>query len=364
MKLAWKELKYNKKKYLLVEVILVLMIFMVLFLSGLANGLGRAVSSAIDNIDADYFVISEDSEKLINVSNLSTDDYEAIKEKEGNDVAALNIQRTYILKAGEENKINVTYFAIDEDNFILPKITEGTGLIDTDSENTIVLDDSIKKEGIEVGDKIEDSSSGIEMTVVGFTNDESYSHSPIGFITTDTYSIIKKELNPNYQLSYNAVAVQGKNLDEININGLEVVDKDTIIQNIPGYAAEQTTIQMIIWVLVVISAAILGVFFYVITIQKEKQFGVLKAIGMQMGELTNFITGQVIILALIGVAIGNIFAFGMAVTLPDTMPFYLETSSAILISIIFIIMSVLCSLISTSKVAKVDPMITIGGGNE
>jgi putative ABC transport system permease protein len=32
--------------------ILVLMIFMVLFLSGLANGLGRAVSSAIDNVDA------------------------------------------------------------------------------------------------------------------------------------------------------------------------------------------------------------------------------------------------------------------------------------------------------------------------
>jgi putative ABC transport system permease protein len=57
---------------------------------------------------------------------------------------------------------------------------------------------------------------------------------------------------------------------------------------------------MILWVLVVISAAILGVFFYVITIQKEKQFGVLKAIGMEMKELTNFIVSQVIMLALIG----------------------------------------------------------------
>lgn len=33
--------------------------FMVLFLSGLAEGLGRAVISGIDNMDADYFLFSE-----------------------------------------------------------------------------------------------------------------------------------------------------------------------------------------------------------------------------------------------------------------------------------------------------------------
>lgn len=45
MRLAWKELKYNWKRYLLIEIIVVLMMFMVLFLSGLVQGLGRAVSS-------------------------------------------------------------------------------------------------------------------------------------------------------------------------------------------------------------------------------------------------------------------------------------------------------------------------------
>lgn len=364
MKLAWKELKYNKKKYLLVEMILVLMIFMVLFLSGLANGLGRAVSSAIDNVDAKNFIISEDSENLITISNLSTEDYEMIKDKTQNNVAVLNMQRMYILKSGEESKINLTYFAIDTESFILPKITEGTAFIDTDSENTIVLNDSFKEEGIIIGDIVEDSSTGIKMTVVGFTSDEMYGHTPVGFISTKTYIDIKKELNPNYQLEYNAIAVQGEGIEELNIDGLEVVDKGTIIENIPGYSAEQTTIKMILWVLVVISAAILGVFFYVITIQKEKQFGVLKAIGMEMKELTNFIVSQVIMLALIGVVFGNALAFGIASILPSSMPFYLKVSSACSISVIFILISILCSIISTRKVAKVDPMITIGGGNE
>ena len=53
MRLAWKELTYNWKKYLLVEVIVILMMFMVLFLSGLVSGLGRAVSSGIETADYD-----------------------------------------------------------------------------------------------------------------------------------------------------------------------------------------------------------------------------------------------------------------------------------------------------------------------
>ena len=36
--LAWKELFYGKKKYLLIELLITLLIFMVLFLSGLAEG--------------------------------------------------------------------------------------------------------------------------------------------------------------------------------------------------------------------------------------------------------------------------------------------------------------------------------------
>lgn len=72
MNLAWKELVYNKKKYLLIEVIIVLLMFMVLFLSGLANGLGRSVCAAIDNIPAGYFLVSDTAENLITVSRLET----------------------------------------------------------------------------------------------------------------------------------------------------------------------------------------------------------------------------------------------------------------------------------------------------
>lgn len=47
MNLAYKEIKHSKGKYALIEGILLLM---VLFLSGLANGLARAVSNCGEGI--------------------------------------------------------------------------------------------------------------------------------------------------------------------------------------------------------------------------------------------------------------------------------------------------------------------------
>ncbi len=363
MKLAWKEIKHSKTKYLLIETIIILMIFMVIFLSGLANGLSRAVSSSIENMDAKYFVISNDSENLISRSSLSKEVFEEITTMTTDRVTNLNIQRTTINTSADDTKLDITYFAIDPDGFLSPIITEGKAISDTDSAYTIVLDISFMEDNIAVGDVIKDSASGIEMTVVGFTKDQLYAHSKVGFMSTETYTSINTTLNPTFLGNYSAAAIQGSETKNIQLSGVEVVDKATIVENLPGYLAEQLTINMILWVLVVVSAAILGVFFYVITIQKLKQFGILKAIGMRMQEITHMITSQVLILALFGVIIGNILAFAMASMLPNSMPFHLEIPIVIVISIVFILITLVTSLISIRKVAKVDPIVIIGGND-
>ncbi|MGB4658893.1 MAG: ABC transporter permease [Mobilitalea sp.] len=361
MKLAWKELKHSRMKYLLIESIIVLMIFMVIFLSGLANGLSRAVSAAIENENAKYYVISEDAENMIGISSLPKDVLEQVAGMTTDNVTNLDIQRTNLNTEAEQTKIDVTYFAINPAGFLAPDITEGIELSDTDSKYTIVLDDSFKENNIKIGDIVEDSAAGIKMTVVGFTQDEMYGHSPVGFISTNTYTAINTAVNPAYQEKYHAIAIQGSDIKNIEVEGMSVVDKSTIVDNIPGYLAEQLTINMILWVLVVISAAVLGVFFYVITIQKLKQFGILKAIGMGMMELAAMITGQVLLLAVFGVITGNILAFGMAAMLPGSMPFHLEIPIVIVISIVFIAITLVTSLLSIRKVAKVDPIAIIGG---
>lgn len=361
MKLAWKEIKHNISKYLLIEGILVLMIFMVVFLSGLANGLGWAISASIEKTEAEYFVMSTDAEKLISTSNIDVDVLEKVSTQTKDDVTNLSIKRSNINTFTDEKKLDITYFAINPEGFLAPEVTEGDTLLKASIENPILLNSSFKEENINIGDVLEDSVTGLKFTVVGFVEDELYGHSPVGFISTETYKELNLLVNPSYTEKYNAVAVKGSDIENINLQGLEVLDKETVISNLPGNAAEQLTIKMILWVLVAISAAILGVFFYVITIQKQKQFGVLKAIGMKMSELAAYIMHQVLILSMIGVLIGNGLAIGMAAMLPKSMPFNLNITSVIIISIVFMLISLLTSLVSIKRVAKVDPMVIIGG---
>lgn len=359
MNLAWKEIKHSKGKYVLVEGILLLMVFMVLFLSGLANGLARAVSASIETTDAPYFILSDDAENLITISDISPEVYKELETMTTDDTAPFNLQRMNVNRIDDSTKLDVTYFAIPESSFLNPTIIQGEGL--AAGANEIVLDESFQEYGIKVGEVIEDSSTGISLTVVGFTNDAYYGHTSVGYISLDTYQQIRTEINPMYEVTYHAVAVHGTDVNQITLNGYEVVGKMDIIENIPGYKAEQMTIQMILWVLVIVSAAILGVFIYVITIQKEKQFGVLKAIGMPMRKINGMIVSQVMMLAGFSVVIGNGLTWVMSKMLPVSMPFYLNLSHSLLVSVAFLAVSFVCSLISTTKVAKVDPMISIGG---
>lgn len=358
MKLAFKELWYEKKKYILVECIMVLMIFMVLFLLGLVSGLGRAVSSGIADMDADYFWLSEDSENLITVSDLSPETVQKMQENVTGDYATLDILRVYINPMDSKEKLNITYFAMEPNAFIAPKIVEGRGLSEASGE--IVLNTSFREDGIALGDTVSDASSGLPLTVVGFAKNTMYAHIPVGVISVDTYTQIRTSLNEYYKQSFHALAVRGTANAEA-IPNTALVSKANIIQDLPGYAAEQMTISMVLWVMVVISAAILGVFFFVLTIQKERQFGVLKAIGVSMKELTGNLVCQMLLLSLFGSLIGNALAFLMASFLPESMPFYLTAENACLVTAAFILTSLLGSLISVIRVAKVDPLTSIGG---
>lgn len=131
-------------------------------------------------------------------------------------------------------------------------------------------------EGIEIGDTVKDSSTELAFEVVGFSDGQMYGHTSVGFITTDSYTALRSELNPNYEPAYHAVVLQGGEVTSVHIDGAEVVVKSDIIDSLPGYTAEQATIRMIVWVLIVVSAAIIGVFYYILTLQKERQFGVIK----------------------------------------------------------------------------------------
>lgn len=230
MKLAWKEIRHSAKKYLLIESILVLMMFMVVFLSGLANGLGWAISASIEKTDAKYFVISTDAEKLISTSNVDKEVLEQVAAQTKDKVTTLSIKRSNINTLTDEKKLDITYFSIDPKNFLSPDVIQGNTISASSVAYPLVLDDSFKDQNIAIGDVVEDSVTGLPLTVVGFAKDELYGHSPVGFIGTDTFTAFNKEINSSYIEKYNAIVVQGSDRMSENMLHMSRLDHQNIVE--------------------------------------------------------------------------------------------------------------------------------------
>lgn len=358
MKLAWKEIRFHLKKYLLIEGLLVMMIFMVMFLSGLANGLARAVSSAIENIEAPYFAMDSDADSTIALSSISKEQLSELTDKTDKSTTGLSVQRSTVTMDSSSDKLDVTYFVIDPDGILNPD--QALTYVDY----TIVLDDSYKDQGVKLGDMITDTKTGYILVVTGFTKDAMYGHTPVGYISEATYTAMMQSQNPDYDYSYQVLALPSDKWSDLSMDGISIISKDQVVDNIPGYSAEQMTIRMILWVLVFVSAGVLGVFFYILTLQKQKQFGVMKAIGLSMKELNIMLISQVLLIAGTGVLTGDLLSYLMSLALPNSMPFYIKYWDSLLVSLAFVGIAVLFSLLSMVQVARIDPAKIIGGSEE
>ncbi|MBU5455524.1 ABC transporter permease [Caproiciproducens sp. MSJ-32] len=365
MFLAFKELKKNKSKFSLILMILILIIFLVLFLAGLTKGLAAATGAALENSEANYYILDESSDKLITRSNISKEDFEIISDF-AKDSTIVNLQMSNVTKEGEDKKINLTYYAIDPNNFLMPEVIEGSNDL---HNNEIILDNSLTEEGFKLGDVLIDASTDLKFTIVGFTENQMYGHTSIGIINLDTYENLLKTATGRNEVNFQSIALKVdendvSKLEEYvnkNLDGKALYSSSDIIKNIPGRMAEQSTLIMMLAFLFVISAMILAVFFYITTMQKIPQFGVLKALGAKMSTLSKSLIYQVSILSLIAIFIGNVLTFISASLLPASMPFVLSFKDAVMVSLLFLMISILSSLFSIKKVSKVDAISAIGG---
>jgi putative ABC transport system permease protein len=191
-----------------------------------------------------------------------------------------------------------------------------------------------------------------------------YGHVSIGFISTDTYTELRTALNPMYQKSFHSLVIRGGDVEKIKVAGTELVKKADVIKNIPSYTAEHSTISMIVWVLIIISAVIIGIFHYIMTLQKRKQFGVMKALGTKNRTLAGVVVCEVGTLSLFSAAVSLGLTFAMAAAMPETMPFYLKIENALVVVLAFVVISVLSSILSIVNISRIDPITAIGGGEE
>ncbi|EME3499515.1 ABC transporter permease [Enterococcus faecium] len=356
MFLALNEIMHSKLRYALVAGVMFLIAYLVFFLTGLAYGLAQDNRTAVDKWEADSIVLSKDANSNLGMSMITK---KIAEEVEGGKVAYLAQTPGVVTSkdSTEEGKINVSFFGIDKNQFIMPNLVEGKAF---DNDDEAVGDISLKEEyGLAVGDTVKLSGSDKTFKLTAFTDHAKFNVSPVLYTTINAYQEIrfeKEDTSENARI--NAIVVRGKisNLPE----DLEQIKISKFINELPGYNAQVLTFGFMIGFLIVIAAIVIGIFIYVLTMQKINIFGVMKAQGITGGFIARSVVAQTFILSFVGILLGLLGTVGTSLVLPDAVPFQSNWLFFGVISLLMLVVAVLGALFSVRTIVKIDPLKAIG----
>lgn len=356
MFLALNEIMHSKLRYALVAGVMFLIAYLVFFLTGLAYGLAQDNRTAVDKWEADSIVLSKDANSNLGMSMITK---KIAEEVEGGKVAYLAQTPGVVTSkdSTEEGKINVSFFGIDKNQFIMPNLVEGKAF---DNDDEAVGDISLKEEyGLAVGDTVKLSGSDKTFKLTGFTDHAKFNVSPVLYTTINAYQEIrfeKEDTSENARI--NAIVVRGKisNLPE----DLEQIKISKFINELPGYNAQVLTFGFMIGFLIVIAAIVIGIFIYVLRMQKINIFGVMKAQGITGGFIARSVVAQTFILSFVGILLGLLGTVGTSLVLPDAVPFQSNWLFFGVISLLMLVVAVLGALFSVRTIVKIDPLKAIG----
>lgn len=248
---------------------------LVFFLTGLAYGLAQDNRTAVDKWDAEYILLSEDANSNLNMSMIPLSEADQLDQDQ---IGVLAQTAGVIAKVGAGNeKINASFFGIDADQFLAPNVIEGR-LFANDQET--VADISLKEQyDIQLGDQVQLAGNDKQLTIVGFTDNAKFNVAPVLYTTIDAYQEIRfEEQGSQGEARINGIVLKN-NVADIPAD-LERISIKDFINDLPGYSAQVLTFGFMIGFLIVIAAIVIGIFIYVLTMQKINIFGVMKAQGI------------------------------------------------------------------------------------
>lgn len=342
MNMGWKEIKKNKARFIILGSIVFLVSFLTLIISGLSNGLSQDNAALIKNLPEGTFYLNEDADETYNLSKIDEDVEEKLVE-ENEDATPMSIQMGFV-DDKDDKQLSVAFVTV-KDTDLFPDVKEGE----------VILDESLKDKGVKVGDIVTNNQLSEDLKVTGFVEQEKFSHSPVAFINPTNYQEMYR------MMEMQMVFVPEKN-HETEQSGVQAFSTKDFLNTIPSYSAEQLSLNMIVWFLVVISGMLFGIFFYMMNVQKIGLYGILKAIGVKTSALFKMMWTQMIIITIVALVLSIGFTQLFSMVAPDGMPFYLPIVTSLQLAGVFVIIGFIGATLSGLQIKRIQPLQAIQQG--
>ena len=192
------------------------------------------------------------------------------------------------------------------------------------------------------------------------------------FVPIQTWDRIRPQAStPNEKAPINSNVIAVKLVDpaqqdlvaqqiENSVKDVEVADIRTAINALPGYSAQQGTLQTQQAFVLLIGILVIGGFFQIQMLQKIPLIGVLKAIGIANRSVAWAVIYQIILVSTFGVIFGGLVTLGLAAGIPDVVPIQFSGATVALAISALLLIGPLGGLVSVRLAVRVEPLIALG----
>ena len=372
--LALKEVWRNRVRYLLISLVIALITLLVLFNAALGEGLGTNNRQYISKLDAQLIVFLDKADYLIGSSRLDSQTLRAVRRVDGvADAGPISTSSTAIMLDGGK-VLKVSLLGVEPGRPGMPHVVEGNGFRTAQGKEAVIDRNIALRSDIRVGDEITiRSTQGTEdefftLEVIGLTEGQAYFFQPALFVTPPVWETVRPkpeaELNKTVA-DINVIAVKLENpaaaaeMSEsltARVSNIQVADLPTTINNIPGYTAQQGTVQTMTIFTLLIGILVIGGFFQIQVLQKVAQIGVLKAIGSSNRVVGSAAVIQIMLVTALGVAIGGFFTFIFSLFFPPTVPIVFNGSASAVAVLALLLIGPLGGLVSVIYAVLIEPL--------
>ena len=377
--LALKEIGRNRGRFLLVSLVIALITLLVLFIAALGEGLGNGNREYISKLDGQLIVYQAKSDFQISASRLGRDRLLEVRRVAGvADVGALGTANATVILPGGLQPLKVSLLGVDPGHVGEPPVVTGRQLSTSQAKEVIIDRNTALRSQLAVGSLLTlratqgTKDEFFNLRIVGIASGQQYSLQPSIFVPFNTWDRVRPkseaEVNSSSAIA-NVILVrlsdpaQAETVRErlaVQVNNVEVADLNTAIEALPGYSAQQSTLNTQGGFTLFIGILVIGGFFQIQILQKVSQIGVLKAIGTSNPLVAAASVIQIVVVTVIGVAIGGLLSFLFSLTFPPTIPIVFNGATSALAVVALLAIGPLGGLVSIRYAVRIEPLKALG----
>ncbi len=367
MNLAVAEFRRAKGRFASITGALSLIVFLVLVLGALGDGLFLGGTGAVRSSTASAYAFSADAEGSLIRSRLSLASESELEDEAGIDqataIGAL-ITTTSSVPGGAD--LVVMGFVPEAQPAGVPSRVVAGRLPNPTEPDGVAVDRALADAGLGLGSVLD--VGGVRETVVGVVEDAGYQGLPTAWTSLGSYGDMRDAVRPELAGQPLEAAVYGLRLaDGVAVESVTVppavavADNESTYLAIPGIREQKSSLNAIIYASLAVAGLVVSLFFALVVLEKRELFAALKALGASTTRLGGGVVLQALGATLTAVGVGAAATWFVGQVLPDDIPFLFRMETLFVSAVLTVTAAVVGALLSLRRISRIDPATALGG---